>query len=111
MTQEDLVREMLELSETYMLENGYVPYYMYRQKNMVGNFENVGYAKEGYESLYNMRIIEEKHDILAVGAGAVSKKCFISENRFERIANVKGIEDYINRIDAVIEKGKTFFTI
>lgn len=111
MTQEDLVRKMLDLSEEYMIKNDYYPYYMYRQKNMVGNFENVGYAKEGLESLYNMRIIEEKHDILAIGAGAVSKRCFIEEDRFERIANVKGIEDYIDRIDDVIEKGKKFFSL
>lgn len=109
MTLEELVKQMLSLSEKFMKDNGYFPYYMYRQKNMVGNFENVGYAKEGFESLYNMRIIEEKHDILALGAGAVSKKCFASEDRFERIANVKGIEDYIERIDDVIAKEKTFF--
>ncbi len=111
MSQEELVRNMLEESEQYMEKFNYKPYYMYRQKNMVGNFENVGYAKEGYESLYNMRIIEEKHDILALGAGAVSKKCFSEEDRFERIANLKGIEDYINRFDDAIKKGRAFFEL
>lgn len=109
MSQSELVEEMLYLSEQYMSKHDYYPYYMYRQKNMVGNFENVGYAKEGNESLYNMRIIEEKHNILALGAGAVSKKCYPEEDRFERIANVKGIEDYITRIDDVIKKSQTFF--
>ena len=54
-------------------ENGYVPYYMYRQKNTVGNFENVGFAQEGTEGLYNIYMMEEVHSILAVGAGAVTK--------------------------------------
>ncbi len=111
MTQSDLVEEMLKYSETKLRACGYVPYYMYRQKNMVGNFENVGYCKEGKESLYNIRIIEEQHSILALGAGAVSKRCFPDEDRFERIANVKGIEDYISRIDDVIKKSATFFKI
>ena len=84
----------------------YAPYYMYRQKKMVGHLENVGYAKKGYESLYNMRIMEEKHSIVACGAGAVSKICEPSENRFERVANFKGLEDYLNRFDEILEKKK-----
>ncbi len=111
MTQSELVEAMLEYTEETVRQAGYVPYYMYRQKNMVGNFENVGYCKPGYESRYNIRIIEEKHNILALGAGAVSKRCFPSEDRFERIANIKGIEDYIKRIDDVINKGLQFFEI
>ncbi|MCH4888299.1 coproporphyrinogen dehydrogenase HemZ [Acidaminobacter sp. JC074] len=109
MTQSELVEAMLEYTEETVRKAGYVPYYMYRQKNMVGNFENVGYCKPGYESLYNIRIIEEKHNILALGAGAVSKRCFPREDRFQRIANIKGIEAYIERIDDVIKKGHTFF--
>ncbi|MBI9014522.1 MAG: coproporphyrinogen dehydrogenase HemZ [Clostridiales bacterium] len=111
MTQAELVEEMLKSTESVLRSNGYVPYYMYRQKNMVGNFENIGYCKEGYESLYNIRIIEEKHSILALGAGAVSKKCYPKKDLFHRIANVKGIEDYISRIDEVIEKEASFFEI
>lgn len=109
MTQSEMVEEMLRRAEKAMASHDYYPYYMYRQKNMVGNFENVGYAKTGFESLYNMRIIEEQHDILALGAGAVSKLCFPDENRFQRIANIKGIEEYLERLDDVIEKQKTFF--
>lgn len=109
MTQGEMVEEMLRLSEDAMSSNGYYPYYLYRQKNMVGNFENVGYAKDGYESLYNIRIIEEQHDILALGAGAVSKKCYSELDRFDRIANIKGLEQYIDRIDEVIEKTSQFF--
>jgi len=104
------VEAMLENSKAVLKDIELEPYYMYRQKNMTGNFENVGYAKVGNESLYNMRIMEERHDILALGAGSVSKMCFVEENRFERIANPKGIEDYISRIDSVIAKKKVFFT-
>lgn len=109
MTQSELVEEMLDYTEDVLRRAGYVPYYMYRQKNMVGNFENVGYCKPGKESLYNIRIIEEKHNILALGAGAVSKRCFPEEDRFQRVANIKGIETYIERIEDVINKGRTFF--
>jgi oxygen-independent coproporphyrinogen-3 oxidase len=111
MTHSELVEEMLRIAEEKLRTNGYVPYYMYRQKNMVGNFENIGYCKVGYESLYNIRIIEERHSILALGAGAVSKKCYPDKDLFHRIANVKGIEDYISRIDEVIEKEASFFEI
>lgn len=109
MTQSELVEEMLAYTEQTLRSHGYVPYYLYRQKNMVGNFENVGYCKPGYESLYNIRIIEEKHNILALGAGAVSKRCFPEENRFVRIANIKGIETYLERVDDVILKTNRFF--
>lgn len=111
MTHSELVEEMLNIAELKLRAKGYVPYYMYRQKNMVGNFENIGYCKVGYESLYNIRIIEERHSILALGAGAVSKKCYPEKDLFYRIANVKGIEDYISRIDDVIEKERSFFEI
>ena len=79
------------------------PYYMYRQQNMAGNLENVGYAKKGKESLYNIVIMEEVQDIIAMGAGASSK--FIYENgRIERAINVKSINDYISRSDEMIER-------
>jgi len=109
MTHSELVEEMLAYADKSLRAHGYVPYYMYRQKNMVGNFENVGYCKPGKESLYNIRIIEEQHSILALGAGAVSKKCYPEEDRFDRIANIKGIEDYITRIEDVIKKSTSFF--
>lgn len=101
-----MVLEMLTDAESRLRRGGLSPYYMYRQKKMIGHLENVGYAKVGYESLYNMRIMEEKHTIIACGAGAVSKICTPDENRFERIANFKGLEDYLNRFDEVLEKKK-----
>lgn len=104
LTHDAIVEEMLEDTNVVLREHKYQPYYMYRQKKMIGHLENVGYALEGYESLYNMRIMEEKHSIVACGAGAVSKICEASENRFERVANFKGLEDYLNRFDEILEK-------
>ena len=104
LTHDAIVEEMLEETNRVLRAWKYQPYYMYRQKKMIGHLENVGYALEGYESLYNMRIMEEKHSIVACGAGAVSKICEASENRFERVANFKGLEDYLNRFDEILEK-------
>lgn len=80
------------------------PYYMYRQKNMVGNMENVGYCEPGKEGLYNIQMIEEKQTIIACGADAVTKVVFLDENRIERHANVKDVREYINRIEEMVEK-------
>lgn len=80
------------------------PYYMYRQKNMVGNMENVGYSREEKEALYNIEMIEEKQTIIACGADAVSKVVFLEENRIERQANVKDVREYIKRVEEMVEK-------
>ena len=69
------------------------PYYMYRQKNMVGNMENIGYTTPGKEGIYNIQMIEEKQTIIALGADAVCKVVFLDENRHERFANVKDVRD------------------
>ncbi|MGH4051377.1 MAG: coproporphyrinogen III oxidase [Clostridium sp.] len=80
------------------------PYYMYKQKNMVGNMENVGYSTRGKEGIYNIQMIEEKQTVIALGADAVSKVVFLDENRHERFANVKDVREYIKRVDEMIEK-------
>lgn len=85
---------------------GMTPYYMYRQKNMVGNLENVGYAKEGMENLYNVVMIEEVKTIIAVGADGVTKK--IGAGKIERFANFKGLNDYTERFQEMMEKKLTF---
>lgn len=100
------VETMLERCDARLRAVGHTPYYMYRQKKMIGHLENIGYAIKGHSSLYNMRIMEEKHTIIALGAGAVSKICYPKENRHERVANFKGLEDYINRFDEVLDKKK-----
>ena len=80
------------------------PYYMYRQKNMVGDMENIGYSKRGKEGVYNIQIIEEKQTIIALGADGSTKVVFLEDNRIERFANVKDVREYIKRLPEMIEK-------
>lgn len=98
------IKEMMAHADGALRHAGITPYYMYRQKKMIGHLENVGYAVNGHTSLYNMRIIEERHTIMALGAGATSKICYYKENRHERIANFKSVEDYIQRFDEILKK-------
>lgn len=86
---------------------GMSPYYLYRQKNMKGNFENVGYAKPQKAGLYNILIMEEKQTILALGAGGASKLVFEHGNRIERVENVKDVASYISRIDEMIDRKRS----
>lgn len=86
-----------------------VPYYMYRQKNMVNNMENVGYSLKAKECIYNIQMIEEKQSIIALGADAVSRAVFLDENRHERFPNLKDVREYIKRINEILEKKKNFF--
>ena len=79
------------------------PYYLYRQKNMSGNFENVGYAREGKYGLYNILIMEEKQTIVALGAGSITKRVY-PDGRIERCENVKEVALYIEKIDEMIER-------
>lgn len=85
---------------------GLNPYYMYRQKHMLGNLENIGYAKEGYECIYNMQIMEEKQSNYALGAGAISKFVYVDEDRIERVDNVKNVEQYIARVQEMVDRKK-----
>ena len=86
------------------------PYYLYRQKNMSGNFENVGYAKEGKEGIYNILIMEEKQTIVALGAGSITK-VVLPDGRIERCDNVKDVGLYIEKIDEMIERKKSLFAL
>jgi len=79
---------------------------MYRQKQILGNFENVGYTKKGNECIYNILIMEERQTIIAVGAGGVSKFYYSKEDRIERVPNLKNIGEYIKRIDDMVERKK-----
>ena len=87
---------------------GMKPYYLYRQKNMSGNFENVGYAKEGCFGIYNILIMEEKQTIVALGAGSITKRVF-PDGRIERCDNVKDVTQYIERIDEMLERKRELF--
>ena len=102
------VPEMLKQVMQFAKDNDYLPYYLYRQKNMADNLENIGYARHGKEGLYNILIMEEKQTILALGAGGMSKFVFHKENRLERVDNVKSVLDYINRIEEMILRKKSF---
>lgn len=86
------------------------PYYLYRQKNMSGNFENVGYAKPGKEGIYNILIMEEKQTIVALGAGSITK-VVLPDGRIERCDNVKDVSLYIEKIDEMIERKKSLFAL
>ncbi len=96
--------EMIEMSMRCAREMGMEPYYLYRQKNMAGNFENVGYALPGKACLYNILIMEEMQTIAACGAGTTTKVVFPAENRRERCENVKEVEQYVVRVEEMIER-------
>ena len=91
------VESMLAKVKSFMAQNNMKPYSMYRQKNMLGNFENVGYTKEGYTCLFNVQTMCEKQTILAVGAGGVTKKVDLATDRIERVFNVKNVDIYLER--------------
>lgn len=99
--------EIADMTENYAREMGLIPYYLYRQKNIAGNLENVGYASLDIKKagIYNILIMEEKQTIVAVGAGATTKMVF-PEDRIERIDNVKGVDVYLSRIEEMIERKK-----
>ncbi len=100
---------MQECAERFCRERGLNPYYMYRQKNKASssrntNQENVAYARAGKECLYNILMMEELETIIALGSGGSSKVVYGWENRVERIENVKSVDDYISRINEMIER-------
>lgn len=103
-TDPKVAEAMVEMGQDCAQTLGMRPYYLYRQKYVAGNLENVGYARPGRESLYNIDIMEETTSILAIGAGAISKRIFHSEARIERAPNVGDIGHYIARADEMIER-------
>ncbi len=107
---ESKVLKMSKIASTKLKENGYKPYYLYRQKNMVSGQENVGYFKDNKICYFNIDSMDELSSIVACGANGISKRVFSLTNRIERFANVKDIKEYINRIDEMIEKKKELFS-
>lgn len=99
---------LIGVSREYTEKMGMSPYYMYRQKNMVGNFENVGYCKPNCQCIYNVAIMEEKQSIIALGAGGSTKIVDNKLNKIERVFNVKSVDDYITRIDEMIDRKRSF---
>lgn len=100
---------MVNFAQTKLQEMGYKPYYLYRQKNQLCGLENVGYYRDEDVCIFNIDSMEETNTIIGIGAGAISKRVYSIENRIEREPNVKFIEDYIERIDQMIEKKKKFY--
>ena len=106
--------EHMNLTAEYAKEMGLEPYYLYRQKSMAGNLENVGYASPGKAGIYNILIMEEKQTIVACGAGASTKRVWTEPDqngthRIERCENVKDVAQYIERIDEMIERKQKLF--
>ena len=97
--------EMIACARKRLTDAGWRPYYLYRQKYMAGNLENVGYAKPGKACLYNIGNMEETASVLALGAGGISKWLFGGRDlRIERAANLKSIEEYVSRVDEMIDR-------
>ncbi len=104
LTEGNQVSQMVDFARSTVMQNGKNPYYLYRQKNMLGNLENVGYAKPGTESIYNIYIMEEVQTIISLGCGGVTKTVDRTTDRIERIFNVKEPKDYIERIDEMLHR-------
>lgn len=102
--QGEMVKTMLNNAREMLYQAGYHPYYLYRQKQMIGNLENIGFAKGNTEGIYNIRIMEEAQTIIALGAGGISKAYYPLENRLERIANVSNFEIYIERLEEMMQR-------
>ena len=104
------VSKMVEYSHQKLYAAGYLPYYMYRQKFMADNLENVGFCKTGKPCLYNVGIMEEISNVLACGTNAISKRIFSAENRIERSANAKDVISYIERNGDYLDKKFQLFS-
>lgn len=101
--------QLMGITKEYAERMGMKPYYLYRQKNMSGNQENVGYSKEGYEGLYNILMMGDYQDVWAVGAGAVTKLLSPDRKEGKRVDAVKNVDQYIERIDEMIERKAKIF--
>ena len=98
------VTEMVDYAQHRLMENGYEPYYLYRQRNILDNLENTGYCKPGKEGLYNVYIMDETHTILACGAGGVSKLRDPQGEDIKRLFNFKYPYEYINRFEEILQR-------
>ena len=101
---------MIDYAHKKLAECGYIPYYLYRQKNTADNQENTGYARPGTESLYNTYIMEELQTILAVGAGASTKLVDRATGRIQRITNHKYPYEYLDRFNDILENKRQIFS-
>jgi oxygen-independent coproporphyrinogen-3 oxidase len=103
------VSKMVDYARESLMANGYKPYYLYRQKYMAGNLENVGYAKEGTACVYNVNVMEEISSTVACGANAISKRVYNGGERIERSASPKDVITYLGKLEKIKqEKAKLF---
>ena len=109
LTKRSLATKMIDYSYNTLTQNAYNPYYMYRQSKSLGNLENVGYARDGYDCLYNIFMMDETHTVLAAGAGAVIKLKNPKTTHIERIYNYKYPYEYINNFEQIISRKKGIF--
>ncbi|MDR1247339.1 MAG: coproporphyrinogen dehydrogenase HemZ [Clostridiales Family XIII bacterium] len=96
--------EMTRYAAESLEKASYAPYYLYRQKQTAGNLENTGYTRDGKPGLYNVRIMDERQTVIALGAGASTKLYIPRENRLERVFNVSNYEIYEERLDEMLER-------
>ena len=106
-----MVAEMVDAGRAEAAQRGMRPYYLYRQKHMAGNLENVGYALPGHECLYNVDMMEETGHVMAVGAGGISKRVDPAIGRIERAPNVSEISHYIERTDEMLERKRALWAL
>jgi oxygen-independent coproporphyrinogen-3 oxidase len=103
------IQNMADIASKGAADMGLKPYYLYRQKNISGNFENTGYAREGKAGIYNILINEEVQSIVALGAGTVTKRVYHQGGRIERCDNVKDVKLYMENIQEMIDRKKKLF--
>lgn len=99
-----LAINMMNLAKSKLAEAAYLPYYIYRQKHMRGDGENIGFTKKQAACLYNIRTMDERQTVVALGAGGISKKYLPKTDRIERVANVIGYDFYIDRVEEMIKR-------
>ena len=108
-TDEAIVSEMISGARELLSEKGYIPYYLYKQKYMAGNLENVGYCMKGKECIYNIDMMEDEADVVAFGLGTSSRRIFNDEGKIKRFYTPKDLSLYISDMDGIIEKRKELF--
>jgi oxygen-independent coproporphyrinogen-3 oxidase len=104
----EMIEDMVNFAYKTIIGSGYMPYYLYRQKNMLGNLENTGYCLPKKQCVNNIDTMEESISVIACGAGAISKRLF-GGGKIVRSANVKNIDDYINRFDEMKKRKENLF--
>ncbi len=107
--EKDQIEQMVEYANETLYKNGYLPYYLYRQKYMAGNLENVGYSKPNKQCVYNIDTMEEIANTVACGANAISKIINFNEDRIERYAPPKDVKTYVEKIEEIKSKKDKFF--